>query len=83
MYGEFSQPPRDQLKELIKASKAVLIEDVKEISRGTIVLADPTSQFIFEKDAEIIKKHPIVSPRWFLDSISCGKALDFHGYLIL
>lgn len=83
LYGEFSQPPRDQLEKLIKASNSILIENANEISRGTIVLADPTSQFTFEKDAEIIKKHPIVSPGWFLDSISCGKALDFHGYLIL
>lgn len=83
LYGEFSQPPRDQLEHLIKSSTATIHENVQELSRGSIVLADPSSQFTFEKDAEIIKKYPIVSPSWFLDSISCGKALDFHGYLIL
>ena len=83
LYGEFSQPPRDQLELLIKSSTATLLENVSELSRGSIILADPSSQFTFEKDAEIIKKYPIVSPGWVLDSISCGKALDFHGYLIL
>lgn len=83
LYGDFSQPPRDQLEHLIKSSKAIIFDNVQELSRGSIVLADPSSQFTFEKDAEIIKKYPIVSPAWFLDSISCGKALDFHGYLIL
>lgn len=82
-YGNFSQPPRDQLEKLIIASNSKILKSTKELTRGAIVLADPTSQFTFEQDAETIRKYPIVSPNWILDSISCGAVLDFHGYLVL
>ena len=82
-YGNFIQPPRDQLEKLIKASNSKILNDTKELTRGAIVLADPISQFTFEQDAETIRKYPIVSPNWLLDSISCGAILDFHGYLVL
>lgn len=83
LYGAFNQPPRDQLEQLIRLTNSPILEDVNELTRGSIVLADPSSQFTFEKDAQVIKKYPIVSPNWLLDSISCGKVLDFSGYLIL
>ena len=83
LYGEFSQPPRDQLERLINATQTCILSNVQELSRGTVILADPSAQFTFEKDAQIIKKYPIVGTAWFLDSISCGRALEFHGYFIL
>ena len=55
LYGEFSQPPRDQLENLIKAAGSSLLTDVQELSRGSVILADPSAQFTFEKDAQIIK----------------------------
>ena len=83
MYGCFSQPPRDQLEKLIRLANCPIVENVSDLTRGSVVLADPSSQFTFEKDAQVIKKYPIVSPNWVLDSISVGEALDFHEYLIL
>jgi len=82
-YGNFDQPPREQLEKLLISADAVILTEVTELTRSSIVLVDPSSQFTFETDARIIKKSPIVGPNWVMDSISCGRVLDFHGYLII
>lgn len=82
-YGTFNQPPRDQMEKLLLATGGQVLENVSDLTRSTVVLVDPTSQFTFETDAQIIKKCPIVGPTWVLDCISCGRVIDFHGYLVI
>ncbi len=87
-YGTFNQPPPDQLAELIELTGSEVIREVDELpsvakSYKCMVLVDASNQVDYERDAEIIRRFPILSATWLLDCFSCQRVLDYKEYLLL
>lgn len=87
-YGTFSQPPPDQLANLLLLAGSEVVGNVEELpqlakSYKCMVLVDASSQVDYEAEAEIIRRFPILASTWVLDCFSCKKVIDYKEYLIL
>jgi hypothetical protein len=87
-YGALNQPPPDQLANLIELAGSKVIFDVEELPNAAksfkcMVLVDASNQVDYERDAEIIRRFPILSATWILDCFSCQRVLDYKEYLLL
>ena len=89
LYGSaFNQPPPDQLEKLITLAGSEVIHEADQLPNAAksykcMVIVDAASQTDYERDAEIIKRFPILSATWILDCISCQRVIDYKEYLLL
>lgn len=83
-YGTFEKPPLQELQALIMSGGGQVIASIDKLSKGCIVLCDPTTTGSFEKDAGVIAKHrPIISTAWIFACISCYMLQEKRDFVVL